>query len=280
MNGLLKMASDPQFTFFLYLPPEVRIKIWKLALPDKYMVFEPQAFPFERGCWRINRNSTLTVQEDEPEPFVETFWEFDDALLTRPLCRVTLGGVNREARDVATSWVRSLGGEPNQAVDPTFMRPFVGCDDGLYVSAEQWEHFVNEPTMVPSVYYIRELCHITSKIKRLILPESVVTYASEHQLSDAFQFYEQVREIYIVPDESDEETGSGEHRPRIRGRLLMPKTGGYAVTWDPEVEEFFPECPMEEYVKGFLERLSAVLVGIPSLKVRSAVLGPHINDVL
>ncbi|CAH0046445.1 unnamed protein product [Clonostachys solani] len=146
------MASDPEFTVFRNLPSEIRIKIWKDALPGRDWVFEPLIFPFQRGCWKIETKVTPSEREDVPEPFIESFWKFDDSLLDKPQCKVNIGAVNREARDVAIAWVRTLGGSPNNTLNPVFIRPFVGSSDGLYVSADQWEGFANEPTMISKHY--------------------------------------------------------------------------------------------------------------------------------
>ena len=94
-----------QFTLFSQLIPELRLMIWRYALP--MLRGNPRGkllFPYRKGCW---------VFEDmglEPDPNGEDLYIRFDTTRLKPLrVALPLYSVNREARDVTIKWLHEHG---------------------------------------------------------------------------------------------------------------------------------------------------------------------------
>ncbi|KAF2148841.1 hypothetical protein K461DRAFT_315808 [Myriangium duriaei CBS 260.36] len=126
------------FTYFSKLPNELRLAIWKHALPDAHI---PSFYVFR--AWE-------EISLDMEEPLDK---------IAAPRIDLPLGYVNREAHGIAKKWVQNQGLSmryPYEIVDggaprfplipkgnPFFVRPFDPEHHVLFIHNHTWKSFVD-----------------------------------------------------------------------------------------------------------------------------------------
>lgn len=91
------MASAPStFHHFPDLPAELRISIWHHALQE---IDKPALYTYKEGCW--------DAQDEHPHGPVKINIQHEK--LTPVEVKIPIAHVNREARDIATSWALKAG---------------------------------------------------------------------------------------------------------------------------------------------------------------------------
>ncbi|KAH8694215.1 hypothetical protein BGW36DRAFT_430234 [Talaromyces proteolyticus] len=133
------------FSLFPCLPTELRLQIWREALPEK--LGNPLYF-YKKGCWGPRH---LTEADEEYDPNNEENnlnFEFHHDRLDPLHVEVPLFFVNQEARSFALSWISEQGLKTRfdkEKQSLVFIRPFDPQRDTLYVSQEKWDEFHCEP---------------------------------------------------------------------------------------------------------------------------------------
>lgn len=188
------MASNADavggFHLFPQLPPELRIQIWRDALPSK---IGPALYPYTSSSWRRDP-ATGDVQ-----------LKLGDARFDVPLA-----SVNLEARGVALAWaakqnikVRAVEGKHSC---PVLARPFHPELDAIYVSEANWDHFVNEVRDRGGLDTVADgfpngPSSSTSTPYRLAVPEVVLFPGPgdfENKLHEILELWSNLQVLYLV----------------------------------------------------------------------------------
>ncbi|UNI22955.1 hypothetical protein JDV02_008798 [Purpureocillium takamizusanense] len=144
------MAASPCDRFFVFskLPLEIRLLIWRAALPD---VDGPVLLPYKTGCLRIPRPS-ISDEGYDATAGNRLHMDFCHNLLDKALVTTPLASVNREARGASLSWMRReikatevRLGRDNNNLCSSFARPFDPGHDALYVGTDKLHDFCVEP---------------------------------------------------------------------------------------------------------------------------------------
>lgn len=133
----------PTFPLFSSLPTELRIKIWRDALPDDD---RPALYPYKRGCWCPRWLSPSDPGYDPNcEPNIDL--EFRHDLLDHIQVDLPLLFVNWEARGIALSWAHQNDIEMRFYKDRqchVLTRPFKLEHDVLYIAPNRLNDFYIE----------------------------------------------------------------------------------------------------------------------------------------
>jgi hypothetical protein len=141
------MATE--FTLFPRLITELRLEIWRFALPE--LPPEMLLFPYKKGCWVIEEVGWLV--QAVPDPNGETLQaRYDTSLIEPYRIPLHLYMVNHEARGVAIKYLR----QHNPAIYARFdssgqvescgiLRPFNNLTDTIFMRAADAEVFGLEP---------------------------------------------------------------------------------------------------------------------------------------
>jgi len=143
LDAIVDMATE--FTLFPQLITELRLEIWRFALPD---LLRRPLYRYKVGCWVIEEVGPQ-YEGDTLDPNGERLLERFDTSLLRPLhIPLPLYSVNREARDVAAKWLKEQelvacpGSTPS---DFTFHRHFNSQTDTIFMPAADAFVFGGEP---------------------------------------------------------------------------------------------------------------------------------------
>lgn len=170
------MATE--FTIFPQLIPELRLEIWRLALPAPSTC---SLYPYKRGCW---------VVEDlglEPDPNGEDLYlKFDSSLLDPLRIELPLHAVNREARDVARKYIREQNLVPaSDSTDESevwFLRHFDPRTDAMFLPTADINAFLDEPidrVFEPDMENRNYSTHLPSLPRLAITPQGVEASITE-----------------------------------------------------------------------------------------------------
>lgn len=135
-------ANLTSFSRFTSLPSELRVMIWRNALPDSETLgVRPALYPYRPNVWR-----TYRVPPEDSDPGQ---WPWRMRFCRERLDKVwfplpPLGRVCREARDIVLSWAAANG---IHWVDGRLARAFDPEYDVLYVTEDQLDDFYYSGTM-------------------------------------------------------------------------------------------------------------------------------------
>ncbi|SMQ54481.1 unnamed protein product [Zymoseptoria tritici ST99CH_3D7] len=129
------MATE--FTLFPQLITELRLMIWQAALPTP---LGRALYPFRKGCWVLE---DLGLQLDPNGEDLDL--RFDPGLLKELHIMLPLFHVNREARDVATKYIRMHKLVTRQgSAGAGYFRRFDPKTDIMFLPASHIDAFVSE----------------------------------------------------------------------------------------------------------------------------------------
>ncbi|KAF4761372.1 hypothetical protein N7455_000907 [Penicillium solitum] len=134
-------AGAQTFHPFPRLPPELRLQIWRDALPEKD---SPAFTPYKSSGWIPNPASENMDANNSP-PIVE--WEYHHEFLDQIRVKIPLANVNHEARHAAIEWARKQGIEVifhDYRECVVFLRPFDPMRDVIWISADTFFLFTDE----------------------------------------------------------------------------------------------------------------------------------------
>ena len=137
------MATE--FTLFPQLITELRLEIWRFALPDP-----PPTRPlyrYKEGCWVIEELGPLA--REVPDPNGESLQaRFDTSQLELPRIPLPLYSVNREGRGVAIKYLRKhklVASRDGTSPGHEFLRRFEPQTDTIFLPAADAYVFGGEP---------------------------------------------------------------------------------------------------------------------------------------
>ena len=159
------------FPFFSCLPAELRIQIWKSALPDQ---IQPALSFYKEGCW-LFRELTPSDEDYDPNPDLNLYFEFRPEMLDVIQLKLPLYSVNREARSIALGWARRNNVDVRSTHDASahiFTCLFDSSRDVLYVAPDNWDGFNNEPTdqMFQPHMLDRQIMSGSAEVKHIAVP--------------------------------------------------------------------------------------------------------------
>ncbi|KAJ5502956.1 hypothetical protein N7463_005830 [Penicillium fimorum] len=135
-------AGFPTFHPFSRLPPELRIQIWRDALPE---IDPPAMSPYQAGCWR----PVPVPESEQAQVFHQTSMEMElhHELLDPIRVKTPLTPVNHEARGVTIEWALKQGievrfHEGRQCL--IFLRMFDPMRDVIWFGQDSLEAFAKE----------------------------------------------------------------------------------------------------------------------------------------
>lgn len=257
-SSLLSTSPDmaAHFTLFSQLIPELRLMIWRLALPT-FRGNKKLPYPYQKGCW---------VFEDlglEPDRNGEDLHiRFDTTRLKSVHVALPLYLVNREARDVTLKWLReqrmtiqqNLSGSICEAI-----RPFDPRHDTMFVSSTKIKKFVKELLKRPLKRDMRHRHFSTSNpaLPRLAVTPVGLQILNREPLRVIFAAAGTIETILVVDDASVsslqalESAGGGvavELADQPVARVKWSYLGGVGeVSGDDERGV----ARLKEYVEGF-----------------------------
>ncbi|PNY23531.1 Uncharacterized protein TCAP_06526 [Tolypocladium capitatum] len=217
-------ANSSAFPLFSSLPPELRIRIWRDALPDRD---GPALYPYRKGCWCPRR---ISESDDGPEHADDTylFLEFRHDLLDSVHVKAPLAFVNREARCIALAWARKRGIEMRVREDsqcPVLARPFDPVHDALYVALDKFNDFCCEPydrLFQPDL--VDQGVSSSPDVTRIAIPEALLR-SEDTTLHQVTEWFPRLAVIFIVVDAQPDLEDDG---TKVQRRWELEGTEGRA----------------------------------------------------
>ncbi|KAJ5400247.1 hypothetical protein N7465_010736 [Penicillium sp. CMV-2018d] len=224
-------AGTQTFHPFPRLPPELRLQIWRDALPEKD---SPAFTPYKSVGWTPILASE-NAGANHPQQVVE--WEFHHELLDQIRVKIPVADVNYEARDVAIEWARKQGIEVvfhDYRKCFVFLRPFDPMRDVIWVSEDALELFTNECWGLHSPDSSPWNVSIPLKIGQFALPESLVMDRQYlHSLYNAICSFSGDVVMYIIAGENPDSTAMFVDHTKVQPRWeLCDAREGEAFIWD------------------------------------------------
>ncbi|GAM88649.1 hypothetical protein ANO11243_066830 [Dothideomycetidae sp. 11243] len=156
------------FSLFSRLPLELRILIWRFALPESVGQI---LCPYRESFWRIERllpgnpgyedHEPNSEDEEDIDYFKPQFRQrFRYDLFGRAWIAIPAYYVNQEARTVATDWMQKnefanycpAPNKPRRSITPlVFVRPLDLCRDAIYIPLHEFSTF-ESPRSLPQIY--------------------------------------------------------------------------------------------------------------------------------
>lgn len=204
-------TMDSFFTFPLFssLPPELRIQIWRDALPDQD---RPALYPYKRGCW-CPRWLSPSDRGNDPKLKPNIDLEFRYELLDDIQVELPLVFVNREARGIALAWALHQGINMCFCKDRQchiFIRPFNPKLDALYIAPNRLYDFYAESSdriFEPDLF--AQNVNVAPVHSRFAIPETLLQ-AEDDLLREMFDEFLCLAMLFVIvntpPEFTDNET--------------------------------------------------------------------------
>jgi len=145
------------FTLFPQLITELRLEIWRLALPN--LPTRP-LYCYRAGCWVVEE---IGPQWDGPDPNGENLQQrLDTSLLEHLHIPLSLYPVNRKARDVAVEYLQKhklVASRSSARSGFEMLRPFDPQTDTIFLPAAYAHVFGGEPG---------DVLHVTGMVDRYV----------------------------------------------------------------------------------------------------------------
>lgn len=246
------MATE--FTLFPQLITELRLEIWRLALPA--IPRGALLYPYEKGCW---------IFEDlglEPDPSGEDLnFKFDTSRLEPLHIELPLYSVNQEARDVTLEWLQQHRETVSRTASNVYkvLRPFDYRTDIIFVPTAKAEEFVMEPverTQVPEMIG-RHFSSAGIALQRIAVTSDGLQFLkADGLLQDFFEFTGMISTICVLDDacasrlrelETDGERCVLELADEPLARL---KWNYVRNEWEGYIDDNEASIRLREYVEG------------------------------
>lgn len=202
-------TQSPIFPHFSNFPAEVRIQIWREALPHQ---MAPALHFYKPGCWCPRMLTESDEEWDRNNDELNLTLEFRYELLDHPYIEIPLVFVNHEARAIALAWMRNQGIETHFRDDDGgnddsrqqqqrpifFVRPFDPLYDAVYVAPDQWNEFMFSSFEQGWKLDLQgKSVDVCSNITRIAVPEALLLQRDDggggDPFSELFTYYSWVR---------------------------------------------------------------------------------------
>jgi hypothetical protein len=228
-------SSKPAFPLFQSLPPELRNKIWRDALPD---AVKSAFFFYKNGLWGFRRRTEADDGYDAMHDELNWNFAWDYKQLDSVRYDVPLVFVNREARSMALDWIRDQGLKMRTVKDEhrlTFVRGWNPMNDILYVDLGQLEPLIFDVTKRFSEGNIDGPVTVETHVKHLAVSPALLQIA--HHFIKVFDWFTSVTVLYvIIGEQPDPLSATYATRP---WELVDAEQG--AFVYDNELSDFVQE---------------------------------------
>ena len=239
---LPKTMETAVFALFPSLPAELRIQIWRDALPDK---FRQALYFYKKGCWQPQRLTEADANYNPHNDELNLVFDFHHELLDDAQLVLPYFFVNHEAHGVTLAWIHSQGikiqfSKERQCL--TFTRSFNPKYDVLYIPLEKWDEFFIEPfdRLEGPDLFNRIIDCPGSQITRIAVPQVLLQH-KVNLLADLFEWYNQLDMLFIIintpPDLHPEENNMG-----IQQQWELESIQGATFSWDHDHNTFVGGC--------------------------------------
>lgn len=197
-----KADPAPVFHLFPRLPPELRLQIWRDALPA---AVGPGLYSYKQGCWGPGALPQDHPEHDSAHPELNLTLEFRHDLLGRTGLDPALASASREAREVALRWAAAQGGPETRtsASGPLLVRAFDPGRDVLYVSLDDWDGFCSEPLYRPfEEDMVNRHYTVECSVSRVAVAEAFVRQRDCYRgfLQEMCEAYKSLTTLYVILD--------------------------------------------------------------------------------
>lgn len=220
------------FSLFPSLPAELRIQIWRDALPDKV---EPALFFYKKGCWHPRYLTEADASYHPHDDELNLVFEFHHELLDDIQLVLPSFFVNREARGITLAWIRSQGikirfYKKRQCL--AFTRSFNPEYDTLYVPLEKWDEFFIEPfdRLEEPDLFDRTVDCPGPQITRIAVPQTVLQ-RKVNPLPDLFEWYSHLDTLFIIID-TPADLQPEDNDMGLQQRWELKSRQGAIFSWD------------------------------------------------
>ncbi|GAM89575.1 hypothetical protein ANO11243_076140 [Dothideomycetidae sp. 11243] len=259
------MTTVPStFHGFPRLPTELRLKIWREALPEHA---QNTLRLYRKGCWqprRLNRDDQ-DYALNRPEPRINLYFRSD--LLGGVGMLLSPALVNHEAHAVAKEWMRDgSSGPPKYRLEWHAARPLAVirsldlAHDAIYVPQDRFEDFVFEPNRrlaCPDLSGKIVVIH-GQDVKRVAIPMALLENHSG-LATELLTYYPGVELLLIVL-----QTVGGTDLSSVDGELWrFEYTRGVCFTWDASSGAFTPRGCCDPDEAPDYERIAAAIALFP-----------------
>lgn len=234
------MGSAPStFHHFPDLPAELRISIWHHALQE---IDKPALYTYKEGCW--------DAQDEHPHGPVKINIQHEK--LTPVEVKIPIAHVNREARDIATSWALKAGMKrhyiPHKECH-VFARIFDPERDILYLFGGEISEYYDEMDNWLCGGYGDELLigNISLDVRRVALPAKTVdTIERKQEIMDPWflsptkglKVFRRLKEVCFVLGPQPEYFGPAKEIVEPGWDLEEVESRGLGLRWDGSRKRF------------------------------------------
>ncbi|KAF2148870.1 hypothetical protein K461DRAFT_297357 [Myriangium duriaei CBS 260.36] len=239
--------TPTSFTLFTRLPPELRLNIWKFALPIRQNESILYHYKFKLGCWRSRPIDSSDQHLTKFLAISKEVVDFNYDLLQRPVLQLPLAFVNHEARAETLSWDKrgtlSLLPATNAPTDSTFVRSFDPDKDILHFDVTEWDHLLEE--------VVEAMSRPRSRVDDSLVSWSDAKYIALYKdilqktnfgLTICFLLwfcFKSLEKIFIVVDGTMQSDGCDpEQIPFGWRQEAVIAEGGRGYIWDPTNNDF------------------------------------------
>jgi hypothetical protein len=248
------MANE--FTLFPQLITELRLEIWRLALPKP---LDKALYTYKKGCWVLEDLGT------EPDPNGEDLnLRHDFSLLEPHQIDLPLYFVSREAHRVAVKYLRTqklVVSQDNAQSGPKFLRLFDNDTDTIFLPTSEVENFaleLSERLFQPDLHD-RYVSTPSRALPRLTLTPSGLKSFMGEPLETYFDFSGTIDTLCII-DFARDSSSALENFENASKHLLLELEGAplARLIWSNSRrrwEEISGECEKLTQLKDLVEGL-------------------------
>lgn len=268
------------FTFPLFprLPTELRMKIWRVALPDED---RPALYPYKRGCWCPRWLSPSDPGYDPNcEPNIDL--EFRHDLLEDIQVDLPPVFVNREARGIALTWAHQHDIKMRFCKNRqchVFTRPFKLERDVLYIAPNRSnDFFVESIDRLEEPDLFDQIVNISPALARFAIPRTQLE-TEEDPLREQFDNFVCLAVLFVIVNTPPPEFPDNEMKVQRwwelrsaegkQGRAFLWNHDRRALEWE-NGESYIKDEALYRHIEEASKGLIPTLVGnrIRSFEIR------------
>ncbi|KAG0161549.1 hypothetical protein PDIDSM_9083 [Penicillium digitatum] len=234
---VVSAAGSKTFHPFTRLPTELRLQIWRSALPERD---KPAFTPYPKGGWLPVAPESQHASNIHQAP-VE--WKFCPQSLDQIRVKIPLADVNHEARQVALKWAHKQGFEVifhNDRQCFIFLRPFEPMRDLIWIGGDEFELFIDECWGVHESAHSPENVSLPIKVGHFAVPVNLLIHdRCLTSLADTLRCFSGDIVLYIIADEHPSFNVIHGNHTKVQPRWELHDTlEGETMVWERKSKTF------------------------------------------